>query len=45
MLCISVSVVLDSHKSSDAENLNCGVLSPVPGGRMSKPQDFMLNTV
>lgn len=45
VLCISVSVVLDSHKSSDAENLNCGVLSPVPGGRMSKPQDFMLNIV
>lgn len=45
VLCISVSVVLDSHKSSDAENFNCGVLSPVPGGRMSKPQDFMLNTV
>ncbi|MEF4187476.1 hypothetical protein U9X67_26010, partial [Escherichia coli] len=34
-----------SHMSSDAESFNCGVLSPAPGGRMSKVQDFLLNTV
>ncbi len=45
MLFLSVSIVLDSHMSSDAESFNCGVLSPAPGGRMSKVQDFLLNTV
>lgn len=45
VLLISVCIVLDSHMSSVAESFNCGVLSPAPGGRMSKPQYFLLHTV
>ncbi|CAM6584215.1 Uncharacterised protein [Escherichia coli] len=45
VLFLSASIVLDSHKSSDTENFNCGVLSLAPGGIMSKAQDFLLNTV
>ncbi len=45
MLRISVSIVLDSHKSSVAESFSRGVLSSVPGGRISKLQEHLLNTV
>ncbi|CTT70577.1 Uncharacterised protein [Escherichia coli] len=45
VLCISVSIVLDSHVISVAASFSFGVLSPAPGGRMSKVQDFLLNTV
>ncbi len=42
VLCISVSIVLDSHVISVTESFSFGVLSPAPGGRMSKPQAFFL---
>ncbi|ECG8610352.1 hypothetical protein FNH48_23520 [Salmonella enterica subsp. salamae] len=45
VLRLSVSIVLDSHESSVAESFSCGVLSPAPGGRISKLQDHLLNTV
>ncbi len=45
VLCISVSIVLDNHVSSDAESFKCGDLSPAPGGLMSKQHDLLLSTV
>ncbi|EDV3053078.1 hypothetical protein HU71_002494, partial [Salmonella enterica subsp. enterica] len=45
VLRISVSIVLDSHESSVAENFSRGVLSSAPGGRISKLQEHLLNTV
>lgn len=45
MLRLSVSIVLDSHESSVAENFSRGVLSSAPGGRISKLQEHLLNTV
>ncbi len=45
VLRLSVSIVLDSHDSSVAVSFRCEVLSPAPGGRMSKLQEFLLNTV
>ncbi|EPS0032092.1 hypothetical protein ACVBCQ_003823, partial [Escherichia albertii] len=45
VLRLSVSIVLDSHDSSVAVSFRFEVLSPAPGGRMSKLQDHLLHTV
>lgn len=45
VLWLSVSIVLDSHDSSVAVSFRFEVLSPAPGGRMSKLQEFLLKTV
>ncbi len=42
---VSVSIIFDIHATSDIDNLSCGVLSALPGGRISKLQDLLLNTV
>lgn len=45
VLFVSVSIIFDIHATSDIDNLSCGVLSALPGGRISKLQDLLLNTV
>lgn len=45
VLFVSVSIIFDIHATSDIDNFSCGVLSALPGGRISKLQDLLLNTV